>query len=243
MVLDQELSNLLTGLFNRSFVNQVNWQRGQDIFASGESIGSEYLIRFPSSVLSIAHIQPPDQQEYIVFQMCNANGHPLTTERVLPDDPYWDLLSRLYESASHSPSLWRPLVAEIKEALGGSSRVGLDPDLAAVEATKDFFLKIAGKWHLKWNNGEEDARIDEFGHYYLIRPNDELDYFTLEKVLFDPTTNHVSFDKISTGQQAVVGPKGKFHSREVLDISTDMQTMHGYDEPHRYTLKYTKTKA
>ena len=208
MALDTELFGLLSHLVAKSFGNQVNWQRGQDFTASDKVIGSEYLIRFPSSILSIARIQPPDDKEYILFKMCNPDGRPLTTERVPPDDPHWSLLQQLYESASHSPSLWSPLVAEIREALSGSSAVGLEPDLATVEAAKKFFIMIAGKWHLRWNTGEEDLRIDEFGNYYLTEPSGDVEFFTLEKVLFDPSTNHVSFDKVSTGKRPVVGRKG-----------------------------------
>jgi hypothetical protein len=118
--------------------------------------------------------------------------------------------------------------------------VGLEPDLATVEAAKKFFLMIAGKWHLRWSKGEENVRIDEFGNYYVIQPSGEVDCFTLEKVLFDPSTNHVSFDKVSTGKRSDGEVKGFRHSREVLDISTDTRTMQGYDEPFRNTLKYTR---
>ena len=244
MVLDHELLALLHTLLAKSSANQVNWQRGEDFIASDKLIGSEYLIRFPSSVLSIARIKPPDEQEYILFKMCSREGRPLTTERVPPGDPNWNVLLNLYESASHSPSLWRPLVAEIKEALSGSSPVGLEPDLATVEAAKKFFLMVAGKWHLHWNKGDEDARIDEFGNYYIISPTGEVESFTLEKVLFDPSTNHVSYDKVSTGKNPTAwGPKGNRHSREILDISTDVRTMQGYDEPFRSAIRYTRTDA
>jgi hypothetical protein len=240
MVLDFELLGALNGLAAKSSVNQVNWQRGEDFIASDKLIGSEYLIRFPSSILSIAHIRPPDDQEYILFKMCSPDGRALTIERVPPSDPHWRLFLGLHESASHSPSLWRPLVSEIKEALDGSSVVGLEPDLATVEAAKKFFIMIAGKWHLRWNTGEENVRIDEFGNYYVIESDVEVNCFTLEKVLFDPSTNHVSYDKVSTGKRPASGTKGKRHAREVLDISADFLSMQGYDEQSRNTLKYAR---
>jgi hypothetical protein len=241
MPLDFQLLTSLQRLLHRSLAQQVNWQRGEDLLLAGSTIGSEYLIRFPSSILSITHVQPPDQPEYILIKMCNPEGRALTTERVPPNDPNWDILLQLYKSASQSPSLWSPLVDEIREAIDGSSPVGLEPDLATVEAAKKFFLRIAGSWHLRWNTGEEDLRIDEFGNYFVITNSGEEIKFTLEKVLFDTSTNHVSFDKIYAEKNQSKRPKGQRHSREVLDISEDMRTMQGYDEPFRSTVKYTKT--
>ncbi len=68
-----------------------------------------------------------------------------------------------------------------------------------------------------------------------------MNVFTLENIVFDPSKNHVKYEKVSTGKHPGYGERGRFFSREVLDISADFQTMQGYDEPYRHTLKYTKT--
>lgn len=242
MPIDAKLLQFLQNIHNRSFVDQVNWQRGDDLFDEGTVIGQEYVVRFYDCVLSVTLVRPSSRPEYVVIEIRDLKGRVLRTARAEANAAEWSLFHGLYESATQSSSLWSHLVDEADRMLETFGRIGVPPRQDGIAAPEAFFRRVAGKWHLQYREaGQEDLRIDESGNYFLLLPDKEVRYFTLENVLFDPSTNHVSFDKIDTGEfDPKNRPQGHHHARDVLDISSDWRAMQGYGEPERYPLKYTR---
>ena len=63
MQFDEKFLQMLQALQNKAFVDQVNWQPGEDFILGDKVIGTEYLVRFATSVLSISHLLPPSETE------------------------------------------------------------------------------------------------------------------------------------------------------------------------------------
>jgi hypothetical protein len=254
--LDEKIHALILRLLGKAMIGKVNWQEGPNINFGNGVFGKEYAVTFPNAIIAIAmsNCWLPNQRQAI-FVLRALNGRTLQELKFQENDSGFRNILELYHCAEQFTTPITPIVDEIIDTLKKFATVGLTPQEMQKQFTKSFFLKIAGVWRLKHEvsrekiSREEELRIDTQGNCYtrpkkkMFMKNTSIETlaFTLQRVIYDPVTNHVSFDKVDTGNiDPVRFPKDHVWQREVLDLTANGNAMVGYAEHDRHMLNYVR---
>jgi hypothetical protein len=245
-----EQKALVTALLDRTRSGEVNWQQSRRVDDSSGASCIEYCVEFNDVTLYVGNVWPAGQ-EAVRIRLERTDGLAVFDLTATNGSESWSLFKSLLDSAEASVLPASEIMKQLLKTVRESGQVGLTAEDKERTMAQEFFAIAEGEWHLKYGDGHsvlrgsEHLKISSDGKYYFDKPGiGFIHTFNLEHVLFDPSTLHVSFDKVYSGVNDPTNrPAGRLHFREILDITADKSTMVGYAEKDRHPLMYRRVVA